>query len=113
MSTSKKSDWTPLPPDITIWFIIPLIGILAGMILPFLSHLRRQGSIGAFAVAVALGAVGILLLFFARLPLYRRRQFLTFGPRQLDAQHRKLYWWAYGFVAVSVLLLVRLLVSVW
>jgi hypothetical protein len=83
------------------------------MLLPSLSYLRQQGGVGAFAVALALGVVGILLLFLARLPLYRRRQFFSFGPRQLDRPHRKLYWWAYGFVVVSIFLLVKLLVSVW
>ena len=83
------------------------------MLLPFLSYLRQQGSVGVFAVAITLGAIGILLLFLARLPLYRRGQFLTFGQSQLDAPHRKLYWWAYGFVGGSVILFVRLLASVY
>ena len=59
-----------------------------------------------------MGGVGTVLLFFARLPLYRQRRFLVFGPRELDKRHRRLYWWAYRFIAASIVLLVVLILIV-
>ena len=53
-------------------------------------------------VAALPGFVGLVMLIRARLPLYRQHQFLSFGPRGLDAAHRRLYWKAYAFIAVSV-----------
>jgi hypothetical protein len=110
MSGSKKGDWTPLSPDILAWLTLPLIGGFALLVVYAMQYLRQRVFIADFLVAVGLGVVGIGLLFFARLPLYRQRRFMTFGPRHLDSTHRKLYWRAYGFVAVSVALLALLLV---
>jgi hypothetical protein len=107
--SKKSSDWY-VPPDIAflfgIYFIIPAILLLSGILLPLLACFKSGDLIGVFYFALALGGVGTILLFFARLPLYRKRQFLTFGPSQLSGIHRRFYWLAYLFVAVSVLLLV-------
>jgi archaellum biogenesis protein FlaJ (TadC family) len=105
----KKSDWY-VPPDIgflfSVYFVLPIIMILSGMLLPLLARFKSGDVIGIFYCALALGALGTVMLFFARLPLYRKRQFPTFGPGQLSGIHRRLYWLAYLFVAVSILLLV-------
>lgn len=105
----KKSDWY-VPPDIGclffFYFAFPIIAILSGMLLPLIARFKSGNVIGIFYSALALGVLGTVLLFFARLPLYRKRQFLTFGPGQLSGIHRRLYWLAYLFVAVSILLLV-------
>jgi hypothetical protein len=105
----KSSDWY-VPPDIaflfSIYFILPIIVITTGLGLPLLARFKSGDLVGVFYSALAVGAVGTVLLFFARLPLYRKRQFLTFGPSQLSGVHRRLYWLAYLFVAVSILLLV-------
>jgi hypothetical protein len=106
-------DWSPLPADMLIQVLLPvifiIIGVLASILLPVLQRVRRADSWSVFGVAVAASIVGVVLLFLARLPLYRQRQFFTFGPRLLDASHRRLYWLAYIFVAVSVFLLLSLL----
>jgi hypothetical protein len=109
VSASKKGDWTPLPPDILAWLTLPLIGGFCLLAVYGMQYLRQRIFPSDFLLAVGLGVVGIGLLFFARLPLYRQRRFTTFGPRHLDSAHRKLYWRAYGFVAVSVALLALLL----
>ena len=105
----KSSDWY-VPPDIaflfSFYFILPIILIPDGILLPLLARFKSGDLVGVFYSAVTLGAVGTVLLFFARLPLYRKRQFLTFGPNQLRGIHRRLYWLAYLFVTVSILLLV-------
>src|SRR5437763_194788 len=106
-------DWSRLPADMVIQTLLPvfliLVGIVASVVLPILQRIRRADSWAVFGVAVLAGALGVLLLFLARLPLYRQRQFFTFGPRLLGAAHRRLYWLSYCFVGVSVLLLVGLL----
>lgn len=58
-----------------------------------------------FWSGLGLGCVGAILLYFARLPLYRQRRYFTFGPKALPPSHRKTYWLAYAFVIASVFLL--------
>jgi hypothetical protein len=108
----KKSDWWYLPPDwaffFGIYFIMMPILILSGCLLPYLSLAKSRGDVTLLYIALALGGVGTVLLFFARLPLYRQRRFFTFGSRALDEHHRRLYRWAYRFIGGSVLLLLIL-----
>ncbi len=100
----KSSDWY-IPPDIAMFLIIPSIVILSSMLLPAMAYIRRTEALGLFYDALGLGCLGCVLLFFARLPLYRQHRFWTFGPRELPNLHRKLYWLAYIFVAACILLL--------
>ena len=89
--------------------LVAVIAILASMLLPPITTLQRVDVTRLFAVGLAAGVLGIIFLLFARLPLYRQRRFLTFGPRELDRFHRRLYWLAYLFVLASI----GLLVIVW
>jgi hypothetical protein len=107
-------DWTPLPADMAgllFPLVVILVGTLTSVLLPMLQRVRRADSWSVFGVAVAASIVGIVLLFLARLPLYRQRQFFSFGSRLLDAPHRRLYRAAYSFVFVAALLLLILLAS--
>lgn len=61
-------------------------------------------------IGFASAIIGVVLLFLARLPLYRQGRFLTIGPRDLDESHRRLYFWAYRFLIPSVCLLISLLI---
>jgi hypothetical protein len=90
-------------------FIVLPIAMLSHWFFPLLSRLKRTGDPTIVWIALALGAIGVALLFAARLPLYRQRRFFVFGPRELDEKHRRLYRWAYKFVGTSVCLLVLLL----
>jgi len=105
---SSPSDWY-VPPDwivlISFLLIIPTITILAAILLPALNFLESAGALNLFYSGLGIGSLGIVLLFFARFPLYRQHKFLTFGSRELPAFHRELYWLAYLFVVASVLLL--------
>src|SRR5690348_6993763 len=100
----KSSDWY-FPPDIAMFLIIPSIAILTSILLPVLAYLKRAEILDLFYVALGLGGSGSILLFFARLPLYRQHRFWTIGPHELPNFHRKLYWLAYLFVIASILLL--------
>jgi hypothetical protein len=107
-------DWSPLPPDVFALIFSPLIVLgIALLTTSLFWRLLRGGVLAVFALGVAAGIIGVVLLFLARLPLYRSGRFLAVGPRLLDAGHRRLYRWAYGFVGTSVLVLVLLLVFLW
>jgi len=104
--SKKSSDWY-VPLDWIFlfgWmFVMPAFAILTCLLLPALDLLKETNAVGLFYSGLGLGCFGIVLLFLARLPLYRQCKFLTFGPRELPAFHRKLYWLAYLFVVASVL----------
>jgi hypothetical protein len=106
--SKKSSDWY-IPPDwlaqFSLLLIILTITILPSILLPVLSSLKAADALNLFYSGLGIGSLGIVLLFSARFPLYRQRKFLTFGPRELPASHRKLYWLAYLFVVACVLLL--------
>ena len=99
----QSSDWY-IPPDIAMFLVIPSIAILVSSLLPVLAYIKRAEILGLFYVALGLGGAGSVLLFFARLPLYRQHRFWKFGPRELPSFHRKLYWLACLFVITGVLL---------
>ena len=110
--SKKRSDWH-LPEEVlgflsTVFWMpaIAAVAVLTAMLLPTIASLRGTDITGLFLVGLAAGVIGITLLFFARLPLYRQRWFWTFGPRELDCFHRRLYWLAYLFVVGSIFFLV-------
>jgi hypothetical protein len=110
-----KSVWH-FPPDLAalfgLYYIVLPMALIGGWLGTGIYNARGVGNTFALWVAVALGSIGTVLLFFARLPLYRQRRFLVLGPRDLDKRHRRLYWWAYRFIAGSIVLLVLLNVVV-
>src|SRR5258707_11947773 len=110
MKSRKLSNWY-VPPDIALIYGLPFIVMPVAMLLPLLSRARSGGDFTLLYIAFTFGAVGTVLLALARMPLYRQRRFFTFGPRALDEAHKRLYWWAYRFIGVSVLLLSLLLVA--
>jgi len=72
---------------------------------PLIVSLGSGDLLQIFYSALGLAVIGTVLLFFARFPLYRQHRFWTAGPRELDRNHRRLYWLAYLFVASSIVLL--------
>lgn len=55
--------------------------------------------------------IGIILLFFSRLPLYKQHKFFTFGSRALPPLHRKFYRTAYVFIGIAIVLMLLLIVA--
>ena len=90
------------------WIILP-VAILNSAIFPWILRAKNESDTTLFWVAIVLGCIGSLLLFIARLPLYRQGRFSQFGPRGLDAAHRRLYHWSWLFIFPSILLLCILL----
>jgi hypothetical protein len=108
----RKSGWH-FPADLTVLLgtnlvVLPL-ALLGGWFAMHLYDAKNRGDVSPLWLSVAFALCGTVLLFSARLPLYRQRRFLVFGPRELDEKHRRLYWWAYGFMGVSVFLMLLLL----
>jgi hypothetical protein len=113
--SNKRSDWH-LPEEVigflsSVFFmpVSAVIALLAATLLPSITSLRGMVLTRLFWIGLAAGIVGTVLLFLARIPRYRQRRFLTFGPRELDRLHRRLYWLAYLVVFVSI----GLFVVVW
>lgn len=79
--------------------------VLSSMLLPVVARLKTADVTTFYGVAVAVGVLGIVLLFVARLLLYRQHKFWTVGPRQLDHKHRWFYWSAYAAAGLSLVLL--------
>lgn len=67
------------------------------------------GAPALVGVLLASALIGITLLFIARIPLYRQRRFLVFGPKALPETHRRIYRIAYAFIVPSILTLLFLL----
>ena len=106
--SQKKSDWyfpTDLGCLLFSWIWIVVIAFLAGGILPLIVKLKSADVLELYYLAIGCAVVGTIFLFLARLPFYRQQRFLFFGPKNLDGTHRKLYWLAYVFVVMSLLLL--------
>ena len=108
----KRSDDWWFPPDLAT-VLAPFVLILGLLYLDFgISMAKRFGDTSLFQLGLLFGLVGVVLLFFARLPLYRQRRFFTLGPRALTGVNRKLYYAAYIFLVPSVVLLAVLLAFV-
>ncbi len=101
-------DWIVLLP---ICFGPAIVGLVLAYLLPALFR-ARQGDATLFLFAVASALVGMVLLFLAKLPLYRQGRFFTFGAQVLPTRNRKLYAVAYGFIGLSVCMLFLLLAVV-
>ena len=114
----KKADEPGLrfPPDMAallgFYFIFLPVAAMGSSVFIGLINARNSGDTTLLWTAIALGAIGTVLLFFAKLPLYRERRYLQIGPRGLAHGHRRLYWWAWFFVAVSIILLTLLAILV-
>jgi hypothetical protein len=108
---NKQTTNQGLPAEVLgfLWTLFPvtiiLPGILVSMLLPAITGRQPAEVVRLYWVGLAAGAVGAVLLFFARLPLYRQRRFFAVGRRSLDPLHRRLYWIAYLCVGAGVVCL--------
>lgn len=77
------------PPDLLIASGIPFLAfaLLSGWIF----HLRGPAWIIAFSASLGVAVLGAVLLFRAKLPLYRQGRFLTIGAHDLPPSSQKLY----------------------
>ena len=105
----KKSNGGTFPPDLAAVLAPTLLSIIVLYVSCGIGWAKNSGDRSLLNVALCLGGTGSLLLFVARLPLYRQHRFFTFGPRSLTGIYRKLYYAAYWLIVPSVALLSLLL----
>ena len=113
MKTSyPKSDWH-IPHDwlaiLAINFAPVLILLTVAVLLPPLLN-TAHGDPTFLVEAIAIGCIGVVLLFVAKMPLYRQHKYFSFGPRLLSPKRRRLYWISYGFIGTSILIMALLLI---
>jgi multisubunit Na+/H+ antiporter MnhB subunit len=87
------------------------VALLVVQIAVFFSNLRGTPWIWTYGLSLAIAALGISLIFYAKLPLYRQRRFLTFGPSALPDGRRPFYRWGFVCVGLAVTLLLCLFLS--
>lgn len=112
----RKPTSSNFPPDLAAllapyWILLPLL-LISSQLWAWLRAAAASGDFTLFWIAVGMGAIGSATLFFARLPLYRTKQFFRIGPRELDEAHRRLYFRAYILIAISVSLLTLLIYAI-
>lgn len=94
------------------WFLtIGVSALIATVVLSFFSRLTGMPWIWCYAVALVVAALGVSLIFYSKLPLYRERRFFTFGSRALPESRRVFYRWGYRCAIFAVALLLCLLLS--
>jgi hypothetical protein len=84
------------------------MAVLAALLLPALSA-ARHGDPSLLHASMVFAIIGIVLLFFARIPLYKQHKYFTFGSKALPPLHRKLYRVAYVFICIAVVLMLLLI----
>jgi hypothetical protein len=82
-----------------------VVVFLTGQVLNFFTGLSGKSWIWCYGIGLAVAMFGALLIFYAKLPLYRQRRFLTFGSGALPENRRLFYRWGYGFVLCAAALL--------
>jgi len=94
------------------WFLLLAgAGILTLQVLEFFTRLSGTPWIWCYGIGLVVAAIGISLIFYAKLPLYRQRRFLTFGSKALPESRRSFYRWGYRCVLFAVALLLGLFLS--
>jgi hypothetical protein len=88
-----------------------VVAILTTQVLEFFTRLSGVPWIWCYDIGLAVSAVGASLIFYAKLPLYRQRRFLTFGSRALPKSRRSFYRWGYRCVLFAAALLLCLFLS--
>jgi len=95
------------------WWFLPLaiIAILVSLVLNFFTRLSGTPWIWCYGISLAIATVGVSLIFYAKIPLYQQRRFLTFGSQALPEGRRSFYRWGYRCVLFAVTLLLCLFLS--
>jgi hypothetical protein len=91
--------------------LVAIVALLTSQLLTFFAGLTGVRWIWCYAVALAVAAVGVSLIFYAKIPLYRQWRFFTFGSGALPEGRRPFYRWGYRCVIFAVALLLCLLLS--
>lgn len=94
------------------WFVLAaIIAVVSSQILMFFTRLSGTPWIWCFSVACVSMVVGGVLIFFAKLPVYRSGRFFTFGLKSVPERLRVLYKWGWLVFLFGVVLGFCLLLS--
>jgi hypothetical protein len=93
------------------FFVIAVTALIGSQALAFITRLTGTPWICCYAVALLVSAVGVALLFYAKLPLYRQHRFFTFGSEAIPESRRSFYRGGYRCLIFAVLLFLLLLLS--
>src|SRR5262245_47797524 len=95
------------------WWIVlvAIVAVLASQLFTFFTRLTGTPWIWCYGIGLAVAAAGASLIFYAKVPLYRQRRFLTFGSGAMPESRRPFYRWGYRCVCFAVALLLCLLLS--
>jgi len=94
------------------WFLIlPALAFVVWQLLSYFTRLTGAPWIWHYAISLAVAGVGVSLIFYAKVPLYRQRQFFRFGSGALPESRRSYYRWGYRCVIFAIVLLLCLLLS--
>ena len=91
------------------FLLIPIVALFAAQVLMFLTRLSGARWMWCYVIALTVAAVGVALVFYGKLPLYRQRRFFTFGSPSLPESRRSCYRWGYRCIVFAVVLLLCLL----
>jgi hypothetical protein len=92
--------------------LLALVVIVTSCVLqPILRSLHAHGLWICYALSLASALVGIVLLAYARMPLYRQGRFLFVGPKQLPKDRLPAYQWAWRFIGLTLCIQVILLLA--
>jgi hypothetical protein len=111
MSTpSDKHDYSlrNFPADILAAMGLPIVAV--ALLASWVLSIHGVAWVWAAGVSLAVAVLGAVLLFIAKLPLYRQGRFFTFGIRALPVTSHRFYRWGcrcslLGIVAMFLLLL--------
>jgi hypothetical protein len=107
---SKSDGWQTFSEH---WgFLVSLaLVVVTSQVLGFFTGLHGESWIWCFGFGLSVAAVGATLIFYAKLPLYRQRRFITFGSQALPQNKRSFYRWGYRCTIFAVVLLLWLFLS--
>ena len=93
------------------FLVAAVSAFLPSLVLHFLRSLAGAPWIRCYEVGLFLAGIGIAMIFYSKVPLYRQRQFFTFGSAAIEENRRSFYKWGYRCVIFAVALLLCLLLS--
>jgi len=85
-----------------------VIAIVVGLMLTGFVR-AKQGDSFLVWIAVILALVGLILLFLAKLPLYRKGRLFTFGSKSMPEKSGRVYRIAYALIGLGVVTMMLLL----
>src|ERR1044071_3181596 len=94
------------------WFLVIAVSAFASsLVMSFFSRLAGTSWIWCYGAALFVAGVGVALIFYSKLPLYRQRRFFTFGSGALPESLRACYRWGYRCAIFAVALLLCLFLA--